>query len=900
MKPFEPNKFVKHPQFGQGKIEFNKGKTVLVRFSHGIEECDIKVLSEISGPEETLGEGRSDVPAEVLLRMQASAIRSINDAWGVFSPSRIALLPHQLWVCRKVLEKWPARWLIADDVGLGKTIEAGIILWPLISRAIVRRLLILCPASLVDQWQYRLRTMFDIRLSMYLPDADKPKADFWNTHPMVVASLQTIRDDSKDRHKRLLDAKPWDLVIVDEAHHLNYDEQGGMTLGYSILSRIVENQRAESILFFTGTPHRGKNFGFLAIMQLLRPDLFDPRKSPREQYANLPQVMIRNNKECVTDLQGNKIFQKTLVRSETYRYSAAETKFYNMMTEFIATGKAYASKLEATDRRAVMLVLISMQKLASSSIAAIRKSLVGRAERLAAESEQFKQTLGKNNKKEVEALQDNIDPLDDETTQVIENMAKLRLLLMENEQARLKELIEVATKVDAETKIETIIQAISNLPVSQSVLFFTEYKATQALLMSALIRKFDEGSVTFINGDGFIDGVEVSPGNFKALSVQREAAADKFNDGSVRFLVSTEAAGEGIDLQENCHYLVHVDLPWNPMRMHQRVGRLNRYGQKKRVEVLILRNPDTVEARIWDILNEKIGNIMTAVGSVMEDPEDLMQLVLGMTSPSLFDELYSESQFVKRESLKEWFDQKTAQFGGQDAVDLVRSLVGNAQKFDFQQASRQIPKVDLPALKPFFTFSLQWNKRQVRQDEDGISFKTPEDWVKARGVLPQYSGGHFDRMKTGKRDMNVVIGVGHRALDAALEQALNLSSSVAVLPNKLLEFPLLIFKIEDRITGQSGQIQRVVVGIEIKGAQTTLMRDWELLEALNNLCDKPATVLKLPVYTEIPLDNYNDLISNSLKFIEKEVTQLQLPFQIPNVELLGILLPTKLSLLEDV
>lgn len=893
MSNFTQGNLVVHLDFGQGKVEFDKGETVLVRFSHGIEECEKRDLSLISSPEQILSQGRTHSPVEVLLRMQANVIHSINDAWGVFSPSRIALLPHQLWVCRKVLENWPMRWLIADDVGLGKTIEAGIVLWPLIARGIVRRLLVLCPASLVDQWQYRLRTMFDIRMSIYLPEADKPKSDFWNTHPMVIASLQTVREDNKERHKRIMDAKPWDLLIVDEAHHLNYDEQSGMTLGYSIVKKLEENQKVESILFFTGTPHRGKNFGFLSIMELLRSDLFNPRKDVKEQYSNLRQIMIRNNKECVTDINGNRIFKKPIVRSKTYSYSGEEAKFYNMLTEFIASGKAYASTLDSLDGRAVMLVLISMQKLASSSIAAIRKSIIGRSERLATASEQFKKSLDHNGKKELEEFQSSsLMEADDATNIAVERVAKLKLLLMENEQARLNELIEAASNVKAETKIETIIKTISEMPANKSVLFFTEYKATQALLMSALIRKYGESAITFINGEGFIDGVEISPGHFKSFSIPREDAADKFNAGEVRFLVSTEAAGEGIDLQENCHCLVHVDLPWNPMRMHQRVGRLNRYGQSKQVEVLILRNPDTVESRIWDILNEKISNIMAAIGSVMEDPEDLMQLVLGMTSPSLFDELFSESQYVKGESLKEWFNQKTAQFGGQDAVDLVRSLVGNAQKFDFQQASQQIPKVDLPALKPFFTLSLQWNKRQVRQEGDEISFKTPEEWMQHRGVLPQYSRVHFNRLKSGKKDMNIIFGVGNKVIDAALDQSSKLSSNVTVLAKKVLEFPLVIFKIEDRITGQKGQIQRVIIGVEIRDARSIFMKDWELLERLNKLCEKPSVLLKQSHDTTGTLSNYQNIISNAMQFTEKELGQLQLPFRIPSIELLGVFYPT--------
>ena len=116
----------------------------------------------------------------------------------------------------------------------------------------------------------------------------------------------------------------------------------------------------------------------------------------------------------------------------------------------------------------------------------------------------------------------------------------------------------------------------------------------------------------------------------RSVRKPREAAADEFNAGTVRFLISTEAAGEGIDLQESCHTLIHVDLPWNPMRLHPRVGRLNRYGQQERVEVLSIRNPDTVEARIWSKLDEKLERINEAFAHVMDTPDDLRHLVLGM------------------------------------------------------------------------------------------------------------------------------------------------------------------------------------------------------------------------------------------------------------------------------
>ncbi len=181
------------------------------------------------------------------------------------------------------------------------------------------------------------------------------------------------------------------------------------------------------------------------------------------------------------------------------------------------------------------------------------------------------------------------------------------------------------------------------------------------------------------------------------MTADRYDAAERFNAGKVRFLVSTEAAGEGIDLQENCRTLVHVDLPWNPMRLHQRVGRLNRYGQKNAVEVLALRNPDTVEAMIWDRLNEKIERIMQALGEAMDEPEDLMQLVLGMESPSLFKELFSEGSAVPKESLSGWFDGKTKTFGGKGAIQTVKDLVGHSERFDFQDL-KEIPSKDLDDL----------------------------------------------------------------------------------------------------------------------------------------------------------------------------------------------------------
>jgi hypothetical protein len=311
---------VRSDRFGLGRVELDVGTTAIIRFEHGIEDCDKRELVVVRTLQQVLEAEAWDGALPVITRALAEAIQSTNDQWGVFARSRIDLLPHQLWVCRQVLQQWPARWLVADDVGLGKTVEAGLILWPLLARGLVKRLLIMCPASLVEQWQYRLRTMFDIRLAQYVAEADTPRADFWGTHHQVVASLQTLRSAHGGRHERLFEGPPWDLLIVDEAHHLNADEESGPTHGYKLVQRLVDESRVTSIVFFTGTPHRGKDFGFLSLLRLLRPE-FDPRQPMRRQLGRLATVMIRNNKQNVTDLHGLRLFQRQDVRSETYTYS---------------------------------------------------------------------------------------------------------------------------------------------------------------------------------------------------------------------------------------------------------------------------------------------------------------------------------------------------------------------------------------------------------------------------------------------------------------------------------------------------------------------------------------------------------------------------------------------------
>jgi ERCC4-related helicase len=823
MTTLTPDHPVRHPHHGEGRVVADLGTTVVVRFGAAIEQVERSELEIVRSLAEALAEGVPDDPHAALARAQALLIRSTNDQWGVFSRSRIQLLPHQLWVCRQVTQNWPARWLVADDVGLGKTIEAGLILMPLMAAGRIRRLLILAPARLVPQWRARLKSMFDIRLQEYTREQDRGKISFWDTASQVVASFHTLRRPAV--RDRLLGAEPWDMVMVDEAHHFQAQERIS-TQTYDLLRELQERDRIQSLVLFTGTPHRGKDFGFLALMRLVRPDLFDPKQPVQDQLSRLREAMIRNNKALVTDLEGRKLFQPVRTKTVDYAYTPAEARFYETMSDFILDGRAYALSLTGREQSARMLLLIALQKLAASSIAAIRSALERRRAMLADAVDRAS-----------EKMLEEIETLDEAAEQEEAAPDQIALMLMQGEVERLDELIASARKISMESKIKRLIDLIeTELPEGEPLLLFTEYKATQALVIAALEARFGQGCAGFINGDERL-AVREPDGSIWVRTLSREVAADEFNNGRTRFLVSTEAGGEGIDLQERCATLVHVDLPWNPMRLHQRVGRLNRYGQKRAVSVFLLRNPATVEARIWALLEAKLARIQAALSASMEEAEDIAQLVIGMQGGRFFDEIFSEgvNDVAKNqgERLEDWFDAKTATFGGRDAIETVRSMLGQVARFDFGAVSGSIPQTDLPALEPFFRNAMMLMGRRVKRSEEGLSVVTPEKWNHSLDLKSRYDGLSFDRGLPGKERMDRLLGIGHSLFDHALEEAAGRPELIGRVRG--LSQPMLLAAVEDEVTGTGGNVNRVVIGLARPGSDgLTCLVDWEVLVRLND------------------------------------------------------------------
>lgn len=818
---------VMHARHGQGTVMMTDRDTSVVRFAHGIEQVftiDLVAVTSVMAAVQKVDIASS---LDVGLRVQAEAVMSVNDAWGVFTRSRISLLPHQLWVCHRALRSWPLRLLIADDVGMGKTIEAGLLLWPLLASRKVQRVLILAPAKLVEQWQSRMKKMFDIRAAVYHTDLDSERSDFWGIHSIVVASLPTLRADRQGRHDRLIDAAAWDIVIVDEAHHLNAEEESGKTLGFELVEKLQLAGKVTSCVLFSGTPHRGKNYGFWSLMSLLDAEVFGPKKNEASMLGALPRYLIRNAKQKATDMDGKLLFKPVEQYPETFRYTQREDAFYTLMSEFIVAGKAYATSLGKKEGGRVILVLIALQKLASSSIAAVVAALKTRQGRLANEAEKSRAELESNFAIEGE----DVTPEFNEWL----NAGKLeRLQLVEDEGRHLGDLLVAGEAVGEETRILRIIDVIKERFSEEPVLLFTEYKRTQALVVSALLAEFGAGCVGFMNGDNRLAGVHLPDGRVTQMAARRDDTCDAFNAGRLRFLVSTEAGGEGIDLQDRCSALIHVDLPWNPMRLHQRVGRLNRYGQTRPVKVVSLRNPDTVESMIWGKLEEKLNSIMRAIGSAMDEPEDLMQLVLGMSGEGMFQQLFSGAAGIKREKLDAWFDQTCGTLGGTSAIQAVRDLVGHAESFDLS-ALKDVPPVDLPDLLPFFQNILIFNRRRPKVEGLALSFKTPDDWLTSHVIKRSYDNLLFDRK--AQPSAGDLMGIGHPLMEKAINQSVRLDGAFCIVDG--LKAPVLVIEVSSLVTDYAGLSRRIVAGITRDENGFVLLRDWQILRLVNQCNLKP-------------------------------------------------------------
>ena len=519
-------------------------------------------------------------------------------------------LPHQLLALQRAISGERIRYLLADEVGLGKTIEAGLILRELKIRGLVRRILVVAPAGLVLQWQSEMKSHFNEDFRLILPSslsalrqagAIDEDENLWRMHNQVICPLDSVKPiDSRrgwsqeqlarynrERFEDLVSAG-WDLIIIDEAHRIggSTEQVARVKLGDAL------SQAAPYLLLLSATPHQGKSDAFRRLIGFLDADAL-PGDDAISSEAVAPFV-IRTEKRRAIDAEGNPLFKPRFTQLVPIEWGAAHAEqraLYDAVTEYVRDGYNRAIKEKQT---AVGFLMILMQRLITSSTAAIRTSLERRLAVLDLPQGQlslFPEDVGED----WSALNGQ---------QQLDTILKTRLKGLKDERKEVELLLSAARRCEAsgpDVKAEALLERIQQQQREENdptlkVLIFTEFVPTQAMLADFL----EHRGFTVVSLNGAMDLEE-------RRQAQRRFATD------AQILISTDAGGEGLNLQF-CHVIVNYDLPWNPMKIEQRIGRVDRIGQKHIVRAMNFALADTVELRVREVLEEKLARILEEFG----------------------------------------------------------------------------------------------------------------------------------------------------------------------------------------------------------------------------------------------------------------------------------------------
>ncbi|MCH4095446.1 MAG: DEAD/DEAH box helicase [Acidaminococcus provencensis] len=518
--------------------------------------------------------------------------------------SGVIPLPHQLHVLNRAMEHNTIRYILADEVGLGKTIEAGMVIKELKARGLVRRVLVVCPTGLVTQWAAEMQDKFHEKFNIILPsDFDTIRRltdseDVYGQYDQIISPMDSIKPIEKhvgwtdERVEKYNEERiysiinsGWDLIVIDEAHRVagSSSEVARYKLGYLL------SQASPYLLLLSATPHNGKTEPFLRLVRLLDEEAFPNAKSiVKEQVA---PYLIRTEKREAIDNNGNKLFKNRITHLVVLNWDERHTmqrELYKLVTAYVS--KTYNKALRNRKKNMCLIfLLIIMQRMVTSSTAAVRQSLERRLKVLQDQATK----IGSLTEEDLDELN-----IEDGVEEALEAIS----LDNDEEIAELQQIISVAKQAEfqhPDVKVETLLDTIDSIlseDANQKIIVFTEFVATQKYLQKILIGR--GYTVSALNGSMSID--------------ERNIALQDFRDRANIF-ISTDAGGEGLNLQFS-NIIINYDLPWNPMKIEQRCGRADRIGQKRDVHIYNFIIEDTVENRVRQVLEEKLSVILKEMG----------------------------------------------------------------------------------------------------------------------------------------------------------------------------------------------------------------------------------------------------------------------------------------------
>ncbi len=692
---------------------------------------------------------------EFRVRNYASYLGRKRSYGVLISPLSIRgyLFPHQLATTHRVLRYMGARALLADEVGLGKTVEAGMIMKELLLRHEIQRILILVPASLTRQWQEEMRfrfheefVVYDGRLRAELERYAGGK-NIWALRDRIIASIGVAK---LQPHRKLIQQVPWDLVIVDEAHHL----RNPGTLNH----KLVAGLQTRYLLFLTATPLQNSLLELYHLVHLLNPELLGSRQGFRRRFEEglqnpesleelrrrLRRVMVRNRRTDVGKFLHASRRQAITVRVPL---DAENRALYDAVTAYALEGyrKSVANK-NATYAFFTMLV----QRMLTSSVEALAETLERRIQAL----EEIEKR-GRS-KKFVQHL---LSALPEDEVERVPDRDFFPLRQVKAEIRQLRDLLRLARSVRTHPKLEflrRVLQEVLNGEEEEKVVIFTEFRGTQDFLARAL-RGMGYEVVTFHGG---------------MSAEERNEAVERFQK-SAQILVSTEAGGEGQNLQF-AHIVVNYDLPWNPMKVEQRIGRVHRIGQERDVLIYNLVTEDTIEEYVLHLLDHKIGLFRDVLGD--------LDAILGIIAP--------EGNF--EQTLMEALSEVYGREGGslKEAVLRLGDRIEEARKQAASSLSQVLSegrlslnlKADFPKYENYSVGPEERHiARFVREYLDRFNAVREVDAEEIRFVVP----GHLsrDRLRaytirgTTSREVALkkpyldFVSLGHPFLDAAIEDS---------------------------------------------------------------------------------------------------------------------------------
>ncbi|MGZ3396521.1 MAG: DEAD/DEAH box helicase, partial [Isosphaeraceae bacterium] len=548
------------------------------------------------------------------------------DPFFSLSIARVDPLPHQLEAVYDYFLKLPRiRFLLADDPGAGKTIMAGLLLKELKARGLVRRTLVVAPANLTFQWQRELKDKFRENFEVIRGETLRNTygQNPWQDRDQVVTSISWVSriEDAKESLLR----SHWDLVIVDEAHKMSAYADDKKTLAYRLGESLSD--MTDHYLLMTATPHKGDPENFCLFLALLDRDVYGNIRSLEDamRRGSAP-FYLRRTKEALVSFpdpetgEVRKLFTKREVKTSTFELNEEEFDFYDALTTFVEEQSIRASADDSAAGRAVGFIMAMLQRRMASSVYAVRRSL----ERMKERREEILRDPEAYRRKRIERrIPDDFDELpDDEQSELLERLEEevvsVDPVVLREEIARLTALIAQAKHL--ETKDSTKISKLRSVLTEHGIfddrrmklLIFTEHKDTLDYLAgdgkdSRPLGKLREWglSVTQIHG-GMKIGDRDTPGT-------RIHAERDFKE-QAQVLAATEAAGEGINLQF-CWFMINFDIPWSPVRLEQRMGRIHRYGQEYDCLILNFVAVNTNEGRVLAKLLERLREIRNELGT---------------------------------------------------------------------------------------------------------------------------------------------------------------------------------------------------------------------------------------------------------------------------------------------